>query len=171
MSLLPRKGNKNTIRIIGNDIDRKLWRKANVQALVVCMLASHIEGLAVDLHNDHVVELSRSIRQFSSYETGEAFGNVSEMFDTMIDEQKWSKSQLLVALCWILKKEIDKLQKLYFEIDTASSFPKHAECVELYQLFKNDFVAPNITKSVNEVIIYFKESCNYYENRKHNHTR
>lgn len=150
---------KNKIHCRGRAIDRKLWRKTNVQGLVVCMMASHIEGLAAELGKEPIRELCIEVRKVSDTETADNFGIISDMFDTMISKQGWTDSQLLVALCWMIKTEADKLQRLYFDIDPGASFPKYQQCVELRQHSEGCFLPKNIMSKVNEVIIYFKESC------------
>ena len=158
------KNNKNIIRTKkcnykGQSISRRTLRKWNVQGLVVCMMASHIEGLAAELGNETIRELAIEVRKTSNGGKTEEFGVISDMFDTMISLQRWTDSQLLVALCWMIKTEADKLQRLYFEIDTKSAFPKYQQCVELRQYAEGCFLPRNIMDAVNEVIIYFKESC------------
>ena len=147
------------LKINGVEVSPKTYHKANVQALVVCMLASHIEGLAADLKLDDERQLAINIRQFANNETGESFGAVSDMFDDTIDCTRYDKRQLLSTLCVLIKRESEKLNQLYFSMDARASFQKHDLCVKLYQLHKNDFFNSNMAKEINYICVYFKEAC------------
>ena len=140
-------------------LNKKTYHKANVQALVVCMLASHIEGLAVDLKCSAERELAMDIRRFVNPEDGESFGAVSDMFDDTIDCTRYDKRQLLSTLCVLIKWESEKLNHLYMSLNSRASFHKHDLCVKLYELHKHDFFNSNMAKDINFICVYFKEAC------------
>lgn len=128
------------------------------QGLIISLLASEIEGIAVDLKKDKVRDLAIKVRTIIDSETALAFATLSDMFNAELENLNYNKAQILPVLCKEIYRQGNELNLLNLSL-RIGNFAFHNECLELRQLTCGDFISKSIERDLKELIIYFKENC------------